>query len=40
MKKLWGDREGQYGIRVDDQYRICFNWSDGGAENVELVDCH
>ena len=40
LEKLSGDREGQYSIRVNDQYRICFSWSDGGAENVELVDYH
>jgi toxin HigB-1 len=35
-----GDREGQYSIRVNDQYRICFRWSNGGADDVELVDYH
>ena len=40
LEKLSGDRDGQYSIRVNDQYRICFSWSDGGAENVELVDYH
>ena len=40
LEKLSGDREGQYSIRVNDQYRICFSWSEGGAENVELVDYH
>lgn len=40
LEKLSGDREGQYSIRVNDQYRVCFSWSDGGAENVELVDYH
>lgn len=40
LEKLSGDRQGQYSIRVNDQYRICFSWADGGAENVELVDYH
>jgi proteic killer suppression protein len=40
LEKLSGDRGGQYSVRVNDQYRICFSWSDGGAENVELVDYH
>lgn len=35
-----GGRDRQHSIRVNDQYRICFKWSDGGAENVELVDYH
>ncbi|MDT5103348.1 MAG: toxin HigB [Mycobacterium sp.] len=35
-----GTRAGQYGIRVNDQWRICFTWSAGGAGNVELVDYH
>ena len=33
-------REGQYSIRINDQYRICFWWSDLGAEDVEIVDYH
>lgn len=33
-------REGQHSIRVNDQYRICFKWSSGGADHVELVDYH
>jgi proteic killer suppression protein len=40
LESLKGDRSGQYSIRVNDQWRICFEWSDGGAENVELVDYH
>ena len=39
FEKLRGDREGQYGIRVNDQWRICFVWKDG-AEDVEIVDYH
>ena len=40
LEKLRGDREGQYSIRINDQYRICFNWQDGNAHDVELVDYH
>jgi proteic killer suppression protein len=34
------NRAGSYSIRVNQQWRICFNWSDSGAEDVELVDYH
>ena len=40
LEKLSGDREGQYSIRVNKQYRICFNWENGYALNVETVDYH
>lgn len=40
LEKLRGDRAGQYSIRVNDQWRICFRWSDGDAHDVELVDYH
>lgn len=40
LEKLSGDREGQYSIRVNQQWRICFSWSNGGADNVEIVDYH
>lgn len=40
LEKLTGARAGQYSIRVNDQWRICFTWSAGGAGNVELVDYH
>ena len=40
LEKLAGPRAGQYSIRVNDQWRICFTWSAGGAGNVELVDYH
>jgi toxin HigB-1 len=40
LEKLTGDREGQYSIRINDQYRICFGWSEQGAEQVEIVDYH
>lgn len=40
LEALSGDRRGQHSIRVNNQWRICFVWKDGGAENVELVDYH
>lgn len=40
LERLAGDRRGQHSIRVNDQWRICFVWRDGGAEDVELVDYH
>ena len=35
-----GDPSGQYSIRINDQWRVCFCWTDAGAENVEIVDYH
>jgi len=42
FEALKGDRKGQYSIRINDQWRICFEWSEKlvGAENVEIVDYH
>ncbi|MCL2220682.1 MAG: type II toxin-antitoxin system RelE/ParE family toxin [Chitinispirillia bacterium] len=40
LEKLSGGREGQYSIRINDQYRICFEWNGNNAENVELTDYH
>ena len=40
LEKLKGNREGQYSIRINDQYRICFEWRDGDAYRVEIVDYH
>lgn len=40
LEKLIGDREGQYSIRINVQYRICFVWTQRGAEQVEIVDYH
>jgi toxin HigB-1 len=40
LEKLKGERAGQYSIRINDQWRICFNWSDNKAKNVEIVDYH
>ncbi len=38
--KLAGDRAGQYSIRVNQQWRICFRWTDAGPEDVEITDYH
>lgn len=40
FEKLKGDRKGQYSIRINDQYRICFNWENENALDVEIVDYH
>ena len=40
LEWLSGDRQGQQSIRINDQYRICFIWTDGGPAEVELVDYH
>lgn len=40
LEKLKADRAGQYSIRVNDQWRICFEWRDDKAWNVEIVDYH
>ena len=40
LEKLSGDRAGQYSIRINDQWRICFEWIDGDAHSVEIVDYH
>jgi toxin HigB-1 len=41
LEKLIGDREGQYSIRVNDQWRICFTWTEeNNASEVEIIDCH
>jgi len=40
LEALKGDRDGQYSIRINVQWRICFRWRDGGAEDVEIVDYH
>jgi len=39
-ERLRGDRKGQYSIRVNDQWRVCFEWRDGHAYEVEIVDYH
>ena len=40
LEALKADRKGQYSIRINDQWRICFVWNDGSAESVEIVDYH
>ena len=40
LEKLKGDRAGQYSVRINDQWRICFDWVGNKAENVEIVDYH
>ena len=40
LERLSGDREGQYAIRINQQWRICFRWSDGHAYDVEICDYH
>ena len=40
LEPLRGDRAGQHSIRINDQYRLCFLWSDSGPEGVEIVDDH
>ena len=40
LELLHSNREGQYSIRINDQWRICFKWSDGNSYDVEIVDYH
>lgn len=40
LEKLKGDRRGQYSIRINDRYRVCFRWSPLAAEDVEIADYH
>jgi len=40
LEKLKGNRAGQHSIRINDQYRICFTWTDAGATDVEITDYH
>ena len=40
LEKLSGDRVGQYSIRINDKWRVCFEWNDNESENVEIVDYH
>lgn len=40
LEALSGDRLGQYSVRVNDQWRVCFRWTERGAEDVEIVDYH
>jgi proteic killer suppression protein len=40
LEALKGDRKGQFSIRVNDQWRVCFRWTEAGASEVEIVDYH
>ncbi len=40
LEKLRGNRSGQYSIRINERYRVCFTWRDGNALDVEIVDYH
>ena len=40
LEKLKGDRAGQYSIRINDQFRVCFRWSKGDTDDVEITDYH
>jgi toxin HigB-1 len=40
LEILKGNRKGQFSVRVNDQFRICFNWNNNNAENVEITDYH
>ena len=40
LEQLRGARKGQYSIRINDQFRICFRWEDGYADEVEIADYH
>lgn len=40
LEKLYGDRKGQYSIRINDRWRICFIWNEGKVKHVEIVDYH
>jgi len=40
LERLKGDRSGQHSIRINEQYRVCFRWKDGYADDVEITDYH
>jgi toxin HigB-1 len=40
LEALSGDRKGQWSVRINDQFRLCFRWTADGAEDVEIVDYH
>ena len=40
LEQLSGNRKGQYSIRINDQYRVCFSWAENNAYDVEIVDYH
>lgn len=40
LERLTGSRKGQYSLRINEQWRVCFDWTEGNAHNVEIVDYH
>jgi len=40
MERLRGDRDGQYSVRINDLYRVCFHWESSYADDVEITDYH
>jgi len=40
LEKLKGNRAGSYSVRINQQWRICFRWTEAGPEDIEIVDCH
>lgn len=40
LERLRGDRAGQHSVRINDQYRVCFRWEEGHADDVEVTDYH
>jgi len=40
LEELDGDREGQHSIRINDQFQVCFVWTEGDAHDVEITDYH
>jgi proteic killer suppression protein len=40
LEALRGDRKGEHSIRINDQFRVCFRWVEGGADDVEITDYH
>ena len=40
LEKLHGDRQGQFSVRINDQWRLCFSWNEGDALDVTIVDYH
>ncbi|WP_319521500.1 type II toxin-antitoxin system RelE/ParE family toxin [uncultured Desulfosarcina sp.] len=40
LEALSGNRAGQYSVRINEQYRVCFEWSNGNADNIEIIDYH
>jgi len=40
LERLRGDRSGQHSIRINDQWRICFRWTEHGARDIEIIDYH